>query len=153
MIAQTKDMQYDFDKEEYFLTADGITNNTDYTSAEIGLILKPNTPKWISQAVYRLIYDAFPGFEKYAHIRCMKRLIYDDEYGERKALFEAFVEMAKGAIESGMDLNPYTNNQTKPWYPPTVISCLKKANLINPYRKEDSDEFDIVYTADDREVN
>jgi len=152
-IYQDKELQYDFTNEEYYLTMNGILARTDYTEHEIGLIFKPSTPKWISQAVYRLVWNAFEGFDKDIHIKFMKKMIYDNLNNEREWLLRAMVELVRGAVESGMDLNPYTK-EGKVLMPETVVDCLRNGRLLNGARKVEVDtELDIVYTTDDRTVN
>lgn len=152
MIYQDKEMHYDFTNHEYYMTLDAILARTDYSEHEVKLIFKQNTPKWISQAVYRLIYNAYEGHEKDYHIRYMRRLIYDNQYSEREWFLRACIELAKGAIESGMDLNPYTA-KGETVMPDTVMDCLRNGRLISGARKIDGTFLDITYTTDDRAVN
>jgi len=152
MIYQDKELLYDFTAEEYYLTLDGILARTDYTDHEIGLIFSKNTPKWISQAVYRLIWNEFEGVEKDLHIKFMKRMIYDNLNGEREWLLRACIELVRGAVESGMDLSPYTKDGAGVM-PVTVRECLRNGRLLNGARKVDGTVLDIVYTVADHEVN
>ena len=152
MITQNTMVKYDLIKEEYYITINAMTNMTEYTEDEIKRVFK-NADKSLvilSQAVYRLIWNAYMGIDKYIHIEFMKKKIYLNQHGEREAIINAIVEMAKGAIESGMDLNVYTDNG-KSKYPETVYDYLDQANLLDGTRKVNYNlEFD--YTADDEYV-
>ena len=153
MIYQDKDMIYDFTRQEYEVKMDAVVNRTDFTQHELGLIFKPNTMRLLSQAVYRIIYGAYAGPDKDIHIRYMRKKIYNNLHGERDWLLQAVVELVRGAVESGMDLNAYTNDHDKKRsYPQTVVECLDNARLIDETRKIDQ-YLDITYTADDRVVN
>lgn len=149
MIYQNKDMLYDFVNNEYYMTINAMIERTDYSDYEIKAVITEKTCKFISQAVYRLIYDCFDGLDKTVHIKFMQRMIYDNLFNEREWLLRAFIELGKGAIESGMDLNPYTKTGDIV-IPQTVYECLRSGYLLNKARKIDGTFLDISYTADDR---
>jgi len=140
---------YDFDREEYYITINAVTNLTEYSEDEFKRIFKTPEKSLISmsKAVYRLIWNAYTGLDKNVHIEFMKKRIYLNQHGERDSIINAILEMVKGAIESGMDLNAYTDKGGNN-YPSTVIDCLNEANLIDGTRKIDYN-LDITYTEDD----
>jgi hypothetical protein len=104
----------------------------------------------MSKAVYRLIWNAYIGLDKNIHIEFMRKRIYLNQHGERDAIINAILEMVKGAIESGMDLNIYTEKGGS-IYPLTVMEYLNEANLIDSTRKIDYN-LDYDYTAEDAEI-
>jgi len=153
-LVRSKYIKYDMDIQEYYITLEALTNLTGYTSDDIALAFgeKVNINlKNISHSVYRLIYNWRRSPKgKYAHKKYMRKKIYENIQEEVIALRNAMIEMAKGAIESGMDLNAYINDP-KETYPPTVISELKSANLLDSSHKDEND-LDISYTEEDEGI-
>jgi hypothetical protein len=152
MITQNTIAKYDFTRHEYYITINAVTNLTEYSEDEFKRIFKSPEKSLISmsKAVYRLIWNAYIGLDKNIHIEFMRKRIYLNQHGERDAIINAILEMVKGAIESGMDLNIYTEKGGS-IYPLTVMEYLNEANLIDSTRKIDYN-LDYDYTAEDAEI-
>lgn len=148
MLSTNDYIKYNMTLQEYYITLDGVTNNTQYSSDDLNQMkIDAQTLKTISHSVYRLIYNARWGRGKYAHKKYMRKKIYENAEEEVTALMFAMLEAVKGAVESGMDLNAYTNDP-KDTLPYTVTQELKAANLIDPTEKIDHD-LDFDYTEAD----
>lgn len=143
--------KYDMSEQEYYIKIDAVLNKTAYTSDDIGLAFGENIEKHlkiISHSVYRLMYNYRKvNRDRYAHKKWLRKKIYDNEYEEVTALINAMIEAVKGAIESGMDLNAYTN-EPKETFPSTVYDELRQANLLDKTHKVDTN-LDIIYTSQD----
>jgi len=146
MLVENDYMNYDMDVEEYYLSIDAVTKYANYTNDEIVSLFKNAdiVLKNISRAVYRLIDREYRGMERNNHKKYMRKLIYDNAYGEVTALMNAMLEATKGALESGMDLNAYIN-EPRDTFPPTVYYELRGALLIDRSQKP-SYNLDITYT-------
>jgi len=133
--------------QEYYITLDALTNYTTYTSVDAAVLGGDANKalKIISHSVYRLIYDQRRAKDKFTHKKYMRKKIYDNAQEEVTVLMLAMLEAANGAIESGMDLNAYTDAAVVK-YPPTVYQELRQADLLDPSEKLDND-LDITYTA------
>lgn len=142
------------DIQEYYITLEALTNLTGYTSDDIALAFgeKVNINlKNISHSVYRLIYNWRRSPKgKYAHKKYMRKKIYENTEEEVIALRNAMIEMAKGAIESGMDLNAYIDDP-KDTFPHTVYEELRQADLLDSSNKMDY-QLDITYTEADETI-
>ena len=148
MLAQNAYIKYDMTLQEYYITIDAVTNYTTYTDSEIRNVFGADVNKAlkiISHSVYLLIYDQRRAKDKFTHKKYMRKKIYDNAQEETTVLMLAMIEAAKGAIESGMDLNAYTDAAVIK-YPPTVYQELRQADLLDPSEKRDY-ELDITYTA------
>lgn len=121
---------------EYYIDVDDVLAETTYSSDELGRVFGviDKELKLLSRAIYRLIYDWYPGLNKSDHITYMQEKIVANANNEQRFLKYAMIEMVKGAIESGMDLNAYLN-EPKDTYPPTVYSELRSARLLDKTRK------------------
>lgn len=147
MITQDTSAKYDFTLHEYYITINAATNRTEYSEDEIKKVLGERSLVILSRAVYRLIWTAYKGVDKHIHIEFMRKKIYLNQHGEREAIISGAVEMVRGAIESGMDLNAYTN-KPEGIYPQTVYEYLEQANLLDTTKKIDYN-LDYTYAADD----
>lgn len=147
-VVSNQYIKYDIDIQEYFINTDCIVNNTMYTSDELlNIGLDNKALKIISHSVYRLIYDYRRGVNKYAHKKYMRKKIYDNAHEEVNTLMAAMIEAVRGAVESGMDLNAYTNNPSET-LPTTVRAELHSADLLDASEKLDYG-LDITYTEED----
>lgn len=147
-IINSNYIKYDMTIQEYYINLDCAINYTMYTSDELNAVgLNNKAIKIISHSVYRLIYDARKNVDKYVHKKYMRKKIYDNAKEEVTALMYAMLEAVKGAVESGMDLNAYTN-EPQDSFPPTVNKELNSAELLNPSQKIDY-QLDITYTQED----
>lgn len=147
-LLNSKYIKYDMTTQEYYINIDCVINNTAYSSADLlGRKIDNNVLKMISHSVYRVIYDYRKGVNKYAHKKYMRKKIYNNANEEVSALMSAMLEATKGAVESGMDLNAYTNEPTVNM-PYTVMDELKSADLLDATDKLDYG-LDIVYTDGD----
>jgi len=88
----------------------------------------------MSHAVYRLIYGYYRGVNKQRHINFMKTKIANNTNGEQTFLKMAMVEMVRGSIESGMDLNAYVNDP-KSIFPDPVYEELRNGFLLDAREK------------------
>lgn len=137
MLTLNNYLKYDMTMQEYYITMDGVTNHTTYSSDELALVFGSDVNKAIKvicHSVYRLIYNHRQGIGKNEHIAYMRKKIYDNLGSEVNALMLAMIEAVKGAIESGMDLNAYTN-EPKENLPYTVKDELRVAELLDSARK------------------
>ena len=122
---------------QYYITVDDVVTDTTYSSAELGNIFKDDIDKSlkvISKSIYRLIYDYYKGLYKSDHITFMQTKIENNVNNEQTYLKQAMLEQVIGAIESGMDLNPYINEPKKN-YPFTVYEELRNGFLLDKSRK------------------
>lgn len=147
MLVSNDYLGYNMDREEYYITLDGVLSYTSFTDDELGNIFDDVTKdlKTISHNVYRLLYSWYRGPEPYNHQRFIRMKIYDNTQGEVQALTYAFIEAIKGAVESGMDLNAYIN-EPKDTFPPTVYQELEIGMLLDRSKKI-ADDYDISYTV------
>ena len=149
MLVDSDYIKYDKTLEEYYINIDCITNYTDYDSHDLELKgISDKTLKILSHNVYRLIYDYRRRDGKYTHKQYMRKKIYDNTMEEVNALMNAMIEVTKGAIESGMDLNAYID-EPKDTFPFTAIQELRSADLLDSSEKIDNGDLDITYTLED----
>lgn len=148
MLSTSQYMKYDMSLQEYYITLDGVTNNTQYSSDDLNQMkIDAQALKAISHGVYRVIYNVRRGKGKYAHKKYMRKKIYDNNEEEVTVLMSAMIEAVKGAVESGMDLNAYIN-EPKDTMPMTVYQELHSANLLDRSNKIDHN-LSITYTEAD----
>lgn len=115
----------------YIIDADDITNNTAYTNEEVIAVLSSKGAfKAIANAVYRYIYNFYNKSNKYAHRKYMNHIIETNYEDAREGLKRAQIEMACGAIESGMDYAKYLEDQ-KADAPYTVEQELENYGLLD----------------------
>jgi len=126
---------------QYYITVDDVVTDTTYSSAELGNIFKDDIDKSlkvISKSIYRLIYDYYKGLYKSDHITFMQTKIENNVNNEQTYLKQAMLEQVIGAIESGMDLNPYINEPKKN-YSFTVYEELRNGFLLDKSRKHNDE--------------
>jgi len=121
---------------EYQLELNDVVNETDISSDDLGLIFGDIAKglRIISHAVYRLIYDYYPGLYKNDHIVYMRTKISNNLYEEQTFLKNAMLEAVKGAVHSGMDLNVYIDD-AKNMFPATTYAELRAGRLLDRSRK------------------
>lgn len=131
-------MQLDTVKNEYYIEEKDVTDNTFYQNADLARVFGASNIgrnlKIISHAVYRLIYEAYRGIKKADHITFMRTKISNNTNGEQTFLMNAMIELVRGAIESGSDLNAYIENP-RSIYPETVYEELRNGFLLDAREK------------------
>jgi len=130
-------MKLNSDTNQYYITVDDVTKDTVYSSADLGNVFGDKIQRSlevISKSIYRLIYDYYKGLYKMDHITFMQNKIENNVNNEQTYLKQAMLEQVIGAIESGMDLNPYVNEPKKN-YPFTVYEELRNGFLLDKSRK------------------
>lgn len=129
-------MEFNETMNEYYITIDDITNNTPYSSDDLNGVFGEvkMTLKNISHAVYRLMYSYYNGMNPHTHKTFIQRKIGYDMMDEQTQFKLACIEAVKGAVESGMDLNAYTN-EPKDTFPSTVYDELRIAKMLDKSEK------------------
>lgn len=130
-------MYKDATTNEYYIDVKDVLDNTMYSEDELGRIFGDNLKKamkLISRTVYQLIYSVYRGANPYKHKQFMQTKIENNTMDEQLHLKLAVVEMVKGAMQSGMDLNAYLDD-AKTIYPYTVKRELNAAGLLNRSEK------------------
>ena len=130
-------MEYDEDRLEYYATLDDVLENTLLDSNDLSFIFGSNINKGLkilSHNVYRLIYDYYKGINKNEHITFMQRKIANNQYNEQTYLLNAIIELVRGVVQSGVDLNAY-NDEYKSKYPETVYEELRNGKLLDKRNK------------------
>lgn len=128
MIIENTFMKYDYDRHEYYITKEAIVNELPYEESEIDDMLPKVEQhlKRFSRRMYQFLYFKNTAANRqHIHFR-----IYNNLNGERQALQDAILEYVMGAIESGMDLNQYQDEQMND-VPHTAVDYLRNASLLN----------------------
>lgn len=128
MIVEDNYMGYDFYRHEYYLKKEAVVNLLPLEESEVDDML-PKVEKHLrrfSQRVYQYVYSRNTNANRqHIHFR-----IFKDLNGERQALLDAMLEYVMGAVQSGMDLNAYQDDQMSD-VPHTAVSYLRNAALFN----------------------
>ncbi len=132
-------LKYDELIGEYFITHKAVNDYVDAQPAELTAHFDNESKayKALSHAVYRIIYNSYVGINQPAHIKFMQYKIKNNHENEKRYLLLAMIEMVRGALNSDMDLNAYTETDLK-HYPETVVSELKNGRLIIPGEKDEA---------------
>lgn len=145
-ILENKYMEYDYDRHEYYITMDAITNEVPYSDDEIKRRVK-NIERYLkrySRRIYQHIYYS----NKNSARQFLHYKIYRNEDFERQSIQDAIIEYVMGALEDGMDLNLYLD-QTKNDLPNTVEIYLRNSRLLRVGSiVGDMDDLDEVYGTD-----
>ena len=138
MIVEDNYMGYDYYRHEYYLKKEAVVNLLTLEESEIDDML-PKVEKHLkrfSQRVYQYVYSQNTGANRqHIHFR-----IFKDLNGERQALLDAMLEYVMGAVQSGMDLNTYQDEQLNDM-PNTAVAYLRNASLFNRPRYVDKLEY------------
>lgn len=128
-------MELDTNTNEYYIIMDDVTNNTMFSSNDMGSRgIDDKALKILSHSIYRLIYRHYKGAFIEDHRTFMQTILSNNANNERYYLMNAMLEMVKGAVQSGMDLNAYLNEPSD-IYPPTVYEELRNGHLLDASRK------------------
>lgn len=103
-------MIYDAKRQEFFVTVDDVTNNTEFTTSDLkdklGDYYKEIIERDLSRMVNRVLYGLYKGTQPLRHRKYINAYVLTNSFAQSK-LRDAFVELVKGAMYSGMDLNAY----------------------------------------------
>lgn len=128
--------------QEIYITLDDVLNETSFTSKDMQDKLGANftdvIERELSRAVYRYLHGLHKGFDHYDHTRTLNALIFNNS-NYQYAIKLAMIEMVKGAMYSGMDLNAYsaevdptpTGNVSRKSIPDGVLHELRAGGLLN----------------------
>lgn len=128
--------------KELYITLDDILNETSFTSKDLqdklGANFEDVISRDLSRAVYRYLHGLHRGFDHHEHTRVLNALIFNNS-SYQYALKLAMVEMVKGAMYSGMDLNAYsadvdptpTGTASRKSLPDSVMFELKNGGLLD----------------------
>jgi hypothetical protein len=109
MITTDNYLDYDYDRHEYYLTTNGLIEYMLYDEADLAGVLGENLEKickFATRRIYREIYQT--NYNR----QMLQYKVYLNQENERQSILEASVEYLKGAYESGMDINAYTNGES-----------------------------------------
>ncbi len=135
-------MKFNHKTQETYITIDDVINESSFTSKDIqdklGEQFDRVVERDLSRAVYRYLHGLRRGFDDGRQTRILNALIFNNRKFQR-GLKLAMVEMVKGAMYSGMDLNAYSAEDavavgstvipTKD-IPNTVLHELKNGGLL-----------------------
>jgi hypothetical protein len=126
-------MKFNHKTQETYITIDDVINESSFTSKDIqdklGEQFDRVVERDLSRNVYRYLHGLRRGFDNARHTRILNALIFNNRKYQR-AIKLAMVEMVKGAMYSGMDLNAYSAEILKTM-PDTVLHELKNGGLID----------------------
>jgi hypothetical protein len=126
-------MKFNHKTNETYITIDDVINETSFTSKDIqdklGEQFDRVVERDLSRAVYRYLHGLRRGFDNDRHTRILNALIFNNRTYQR-GLKLAMVELVKGAMYSGMDLNAYSAELLKS-IPDTVLHELKNGGLTD----------------------
>lgn len=126
-------MKFNHKTKETYITIDDVINETSFTSKDIqdklGEQFDRVVERDLSRSVYRYLHGLRRGFDNDRHTRILNALIFNNGTYQR-GLKLAMVEMVKGAMYTGMDLNTYSAEILKA-FPDTVMHELKNAGLTD----------------------
>jgi hypothetical protein len=126
-------MKFNHKTQETYITIDDVINESSFTSKDIqdklGEQFDRVVERDLSRNVYRYLNGLRRGFDNARHTRILNALIFNNRKYQR-AMKLAMVEMVKGAMYSGMDLNAYSAEVLKA-IPDTVLHELKNGGLID----------------------
>lgn len=135
-------MVFNANNQELYITLDDVLNETSFSSKDLqdklGANFEDVLKRDLSRAVYRFLHGQYRGFKSSDHKDILNALIFNNrnyQYGLKLAM----VEMVKGAMYSGMDLNTYsaevdmtaTGLKSKKSIPDTVYYELKNSGLLD----------------------
>jgi len=125
-------MKFNHKTQETYITIDDVINESSFTSKDIqdklGEQFDRVVERDLSRAVYRYLHGLRRGFDDGRQTRILNALIFNNRKFQR-GLKLAMVEMVKGAMYTGMDLNTYSAEVTKSM-PDTVLHELKNGGLL-----------------------
>lgn len=125
-------MVYNEKTQQLEITIDEVLELTNYDSSDI---YEHNIDLGqLSRATYQYIASFYKGPNPERHFNAIKKLI-EDEPQKQQTLKQAIVEVVKGALVSGMDLNAYIanlQNEHKEHVPHTVKEELRYGGLYFP---------------------
>ncbi len=128
MIIENNYMGYDYERHEYYLKKEAIVNLLPLEESEVDDML-PKVEKNLrrfSQRIYQYIYSRnTTANRQHVHFK-----VYMNLQGERQAIQDAMLEYVMGAVESGMDLNRYQDEQMSDM-PYSAVEYLRNAKLFN----------------------
>lgn len=128
--------------KELYITLDDVLNETSFSSKDVQDKLGENfvmvIERDLSRAVYRYLHGLHRGFDHNNHTRTLNALIFNNS-NYQYAIKSAMIEMVKGAMYSGMDLNAYsaevdptpTGNATRKNIPDGVLHELRAGGLLD----------------------
>ena len=126
-------MKFNHKTNETYITIDDVINETSFTSKDIqdklGEQFDRVVERDLSRAVYRYLHGLRRGFDNDRQTRILNALIFNNRTYQR-GLKLAMVELVKGAMYTGMDLNAYSAEMLKA-LPDTVMHELKNAGLTD----------------------
>lgn len=126
-------MKINHKTKELYITIDDVVNETSFTSKDLSDKLGEQFDRVIerelSRAVYRYLHGLRRGFDNNRQTRVLNALIFNNKNYHR-GLKLAMIEMVKGAMYTGMDLNAYSAELEKA-IPDSVVHELKNAGLID----------------------
>jgi len=126
-------MKFNHKTNETYITIDDVINETSFTSKDIqdklGEQFDRVVERDLSRAVYRYLHGLRRGFDNDRQTRILNALIFNNRTYQR-GLKLAMVELVKGAMYTGMDLNAYSAEMLKA-LPDTVMHELKNSGLTD----------------------
>ena len=126
-------MKINHKTKELYITIDDVVNETSFTSKDLSDKLGEQFDRVIerelSRAVYRYLHGLRRGFDNDKQTRVLNALIFNNKNYQR-GLKLAMIEMVKGAMYTGMDLNAYSAEVAKS-IPDSVMFELKNAGLTD----------------------
>jgi len=135
-------MYFNAKTKELYITLDDVLSETTFSSKDLqdklGANFEDVLKRDLSRAVYRFLHGQFRGFTASDHKDILNALIFNNS-NYQLGLKLAMVEMVKGAMYSGMDLNAYsadvdmtaTGTKSKKSIPDNVYWELKNSGLLD----------------------
>ena len=103
-------MKYDHKRKEFYIEIDDLLNNTEFSDADLadklGERYQDIIKRDLSRMLCRAVYGAYRGKEPKKHRDFINAYVLNNTFAQTK-LRDAFIELVKGAMYSGMDLLAY----------------------------------------------